>query len=53
MLSESGIDSSNNPEAQSAPKIGKLRIHKSGKVVMRIQLPGEKTFVDLELNMGI
>ena len=27
---------SNNLGGQEAPKIGKLRIHKSGKVVMRI-----------------
>ena len=26
---------------------------KSGKVVMRIQLPGQSDFVDLELNKGI
>ena len=38
---------------EPAPKIGKLRIHKSGKVVMRLQLPGQKNFVDLELNQGI
>eukprot|EP00354_Favella_ehrenbergii_P012279 CAMPEP_0170465136 /NCGR_PEP_ID=MMETSP0123-20130129/9591_1 /TAXON_ID=182087 /ORGANISM="Favella ehrenbergii, Strain Fehren 1" /LENGTH=68 /DNA_ID=CAMNT_0010730953 /DNA_START=1887 /DNA_END=2093 /DNA_ORIENTATION=- len=36
-----------------APKIGKLRIHKGGKVVMRLQLPGQQNYVDLELNEGI
>ena len=35
------------------PRIGKLRIHKSGKVVMRLQLPGQDSYVDLELNKGI
>ena len=36
------------------PKIGKLRIHKSGKVVLRLELPGSSTgHVDLELNEGI
>ena len=36
-----------------APRIGKLRFMKSGKVVMRIQLPGSEKFVDLEMNQGI
>jgi len=40
-------------EGTPAPKIGKLRIHKSGKVVMRLQLPGQTEFIDLELNEGI
>lgn len=35
------------------PRIGKLRIHKSGKIVMRFQLPGENEYVDFELNKGI
>ena len=35
------------------PKIGKLRVMKSGKVVMRFQLPGQENFVDYELNKGI
>ena len=35
------------------PKIGKLRVMKSGKIVMRIQLPGQEDYVDLELNQGI
>ena len=39
--------------AQAPPKIGKIRVHKSGKVVMRIQLPGQDSYVDLELNKGI
>ena len=35
------------------PTIGKLRLMKSGKVVMRIQLPGQDDYVDLEMNRGI
>ena len=35
------------------PKVGKLRVMKSGRVIMRIQLPGQEDFVDLELNKGI
>ena len=35
------------------PVIGKLRLMKSGKVVMRLQLPGSSDFVDLEVNKGI
>ena len=42
-----------NDQQTTAPKIGKLRIHKSGKVVMRLQLAGQTSFVDLELNQGI
>ena len=41
-------------EAAKPPKIGKLRIHKSGKVVLRLELPGtDAGHVDLELNEGI
>ena len=35
------------------PRIGKLRVMKSGRVVMRIQLPGSQEYVDLEVNKGI
>ena len=37
----------------SAGSIGKLRFMKSGKVVLRLQLPGNKNHVDLEVNKGI
>lgn len=40
-------------QPQEPPKIGKLRVYKSGKIVMRMQLPGQENYVDLELNQGI
>ena len=48
-LIATGVEAS----GQEPPKIGKLRIMKSGKVVMRIQLPGSDKFADLEINQGI
>lgn len=51
---ESGrMDDIDATEDTSPPVIGKLRLMKSGRVVMRIQLPGSKDYLDLELNKGI
>ena len=33
--------------------IGKLRFMKSGKIVLRLQLPDSADFADLEINKGI
>lgn len=51
--SDSGSAVSTNLKEQQAPTIGKLRVMKSGRVIMRIQLPGQTEFVDLELSKGI
>lgn len=37
----------------AAGKIGKLRFMKSGKVVLRLQMPDSPQYVDLEVNKGI
>ena len=34
-------------------KIGKILVKKSGKIVMRLQMPGSKEHVDLDINQGI
>ena len=50
-----GDDVSTNlkSQKQEPPKIGKLRVMKSGRIVMRLQMPGQDEYVDLELNKGI
>jgi hypothetical protein len=50
---ESSSAISTNLKHEEPPRIGKLRFMKSGKVVLRVQLPGQTEFVDLELNKGI
>jgi len=40
-------------DGAAAGKIGKLRFMKSGKVVLRLQMPDCPDFVDLEVNKGI
>jgi len=40
-------------EGNGFANIGKLRFMKSGKIVLRLQLPDSADFADLEINKGI